>query len=51
MRLGCFLLGVLAGLAFAPASGRATWRRLRDRLAATIDAALRIGLAKSSGGA
>lgn len=41
MRLRVFLIGVLVGLALAPASGRATWRRLRDRLAHTIDRALR----------
>ena len=43
MRLRYFLLGLLVGLALAPASGRATWRMFRDGLAATIDAALRIG--------
>jgi hypothetical protein len=44
MRFACFVLGLLVGLALAPASGQALWRALRDRLARTIDAALRIGL-------
>jgi hypothetical protein len=44
MRLRYFLLGLLAGLALAPAAGRDTWRICRDRLAAAIDAALRIGV-------
>lgn len=44
MRLRYFLLGLLAGLAFAPTSGRETWRALRNRLAATLDVALRIGM-------
>ena len=44
MRVPCFLLGVLVGLALAPASGRPTWHMLRDRLAGAIDAALRVGL-------
>jgi len=48
VRLRFFLLGVLVGLVIAPAGGRATWRLLRDRMAATIDAALRIGVAGSS---
>ena len=39
-----FLLGVLAGLALAPADGRTTWRLARDKLARAIDAALRLGL-------
>jgi hypothetical protein len=49
MRLRIFLLGVLIGLALAPAAGRQTWRRLRNLLAAAIDAALRIGVAPSAG--
>jgi hypothetical protein len=48
MRLRWFLLGVLAGLALAPADGRATWRMIRDRLAGAIDAALRYGSDASS---
>lgn len=44
MRLRYFLLGLLAGLALAPAAGRETWRMLRDRLAAAIDAVLRVGV-------
>jgi hypothetical protein len=48
MRLGMFALGVAVGLALAPASGRATLRRLRDRLAMAIDAALRIGITPAS---
>ena len=48
MRLWCFLLGLLVGLAIAPARGRETWRLLRDRLAAAIDAALRVGLVSSA---
>ena len=43
MRVRSFLLGLLIGLAFAPADRRAIWRLLRDRLAAAIDAALRLG--------
>ena len=42
MRVRCFLLGVLVGVALAPASGRVLWLRLRDTLAATIDSALRM---------
>ncbi|HJZ47047.1 MAG TPA: hypothetical protein VKE41_07765 [Roseiflexaceae bacterium] len=42
MRARFFLLGVLVGLLLAPANGRETWRRLRDNLAATIDAMLRL---------
>jgi hypothetical protein len=45
MRGRSFLLGLLLGLAIAPASGRESWRKLRNGLAAAIDAALRIGLA------
>jgi hypothetical protein len=44
MRLRWFALGVLVGLAIAPASGSATWRLFRDRLAAAIDAALQLGM-------
>jgi len=47
MRAWLFLLGLLVGLAIAPARGGETWRLLRDRLAAAIDAALRIGTASS----
>lgn len=47
MRFWFFLLGVLVGLAIAPARGRETWRLLRDRLATTIDAALRVGFGSS----
>lgn len=39
-----FLLGLVIGLALAPASGRRTWSMLRNRLAALIDAILRIGI-------
>jgi hypothetical protein len=42
MRTRYFLFGVLVGLLLAPASGRHIWLRLRDRLAATIDALLRL---------
>jgi hypothetical protein len=42
MRAKYFLLGLLFGLLLAPDSGRQTWRRLRDQLAATIDALLRL---------
>jgi hypothetical protein len=44
MRLRSFLLGLLVGLALAPAGGRETWRTLRNRLAAALDAALRVGM-------
>ncbi len=44
MRLRFFLLGVLVGMLCASGRGRETVRRLRDRLAATIDALLRIGV-------
>ncbi|HNP70677.1 MAG TPA: hypothetical protein PKK15_06205 [Kouleothrix sp.] len=43
MRLRWFAIGALLGLLLAPASGRDTWRRLRDGLARAIDAGLRIG--------
>lgn len=42
MRARYFLLGVLIGLLFAPASGFVLWRRLRDQLAFMIDALLRL---------
>jgi len=42
MRARYFLLGMLVGLLLAPASGRQLWLRLRDRLASTIDALLRL---------
>jgi len=41
MRARYFLLGLLIGLLLAPASGRQMWLRLRDQLAAAIDALLR----------
>lgn len=44
MRLCFFLLGVAVGIACAPAGGRDTLRRLRNALAAALDALLRIGL-------
>ena len=45
MRVRAFLAGVAMGLLLAPASGRDTWKRLRNSLAAAIDAVLRIGTA------
>ena len=42
MRARYFLLGLLVGLLFAPASGRQLWLRLRDQLATAIDALLRL---------
>ena len=42
MRARYFLLGLLVGLLLAPASGRQIWWRLRDQLASTIDALLRL---------
>ena len=42
MRAHYFLLGLLVGLLLAPASGREIWLRLRDQLAAAIDALLRL---------
>jgi hypothetical protein len=42
MRARFFLLGLLVGLLLAPASGREIWSRLRNLLAAAIDAALRM---------
>ena len=47
MRFWFFLLGLLVGLAIAPARGAETWRLLRDRLASAIDAALRLGISSS----
>ncbi len=44
MRLRYFLLGLVVGLVLAPASGHETWRTLRNRLAAALDAALRVGM-------
>ena len=44
MRLRFFLLGVVVGMLCAPAGSRETLRRLRDALATTLDALLRIGL-------
>ena len=41
MRARFFLLGVLVGLLLAPAGSRELWLRLRDNLAAAIDAVLR----------
>ena len=43
MRLRWFCLGVLVGIALAPAAGRATWRMTRDQIARLIDAILRFG--------
>jgi hypothetical protein len=48
MRRALFLAGLLLGLLLAPASGRETIRRLRDRLALTIDAVLRVGVPSAS---
>ena len=42
MRVRFFLFGVLVGLLLAPASGAQLWQRLRDQLAAAIDALLRL---------
>ena len=42
MRARYFLLGVLVGLLLAPTSGHQIWRHLRDQLASTIDALLRL---------
>ena len=42
MRARYFLLGVVIGLIFAPASGSVLWRRLRDQLAFGTDALLRL---------
>jgi hypothetical protein len=43
MRLRWFCLGVLVGIALAPADGRTTWHMIRDQLARMIDALLRFG--------
>jgi hypothetical protein len=48
MHVRWFAFGVLVGLILAPASGRATWRMLRDKLARAIDAVLRLGIDTSS---
>jgi hypothetical protein len=42
MRTRYFLLGLLFGLLLAPANGREISRRLRDLLAFTLDALLRL---------
>ena len=42
MRARYFLLGLLVGVLLAPASGRQIWWWLRDQLASTIDALLRL---------
>jgi hypothetical protein len=42
MRARYFMFGLLVGLLLAPASGRYLWLRLRDQLATTIDALLRL---------
>jgi hypothetical protein len=47
MRVRCFLLGVLVGLLLAPAGSRELWRRLRDTLAAAIDAGLSVAASRS----
>jgi hypothetical protein len=44
MRLRYFLLGLLVGIALAPARSQDAQHLLRDRLAATLDALLRIGV-------
>ena len=43
MRLRWFCLGMLVGIALAPAAGWATWRMIRDQIARLIDALLRFG--------
>lgn len=43
MPLCWFCLGVLVGIALAPAAGRATRHLMRDQLARIIDAMLRFG--------
>ena len=48
MRARWFVLGVLVGLALAPADGRTTWCMARDMLARAIDAMLRLGIDASS---
>lgn len=47
-RLRYFLLGLLVGLALAPARGQDARRMLRDRLAATLDALLRSGVKREA---
>ena len=47
MRVRFFLLGILVGLLLAPAGSRERWRRLRDNLAAAIDAGLRVAASRS----
>ncbi|MEO7912622.1 MAG: hypothetical protein ABIV47_23480 [Roseiflexaceae bacterium] len=42
MRVRSFLIGLLVGLLLAPSSGRQLWLQLRNRLAGTIDALLRL---------
>jgi len=49
MRTRYFLLGIVVGLLLAPASGRQLWRRLRDQLAASIDALLRLAAPARAG--
>lgn len=44
MRLRYFMLGVLVGLLCTPSRSRETVRHLRDALATTIDAVLRVGV-------
>ena len=48
MRLRWFLFGMFVGLVCAPGRGSETVRQIRDRLAGTIDAVLRIGLSDAS---
>jgi hypothetical protein len=48
MRRRWFCLGLLVGLALAPAGGRATWCMIRDRIARAIDALLGFGSDASS---
>jgi hypothetical protein len=48
MRRRWFCLGLLVGLALAPADGRATWRMIRDRVAHAIDMLLSFGIDASS---
>jgi hypothetical protein len=47
MRLVFFLLGLLVGLAIAPARTGGAWRVLRDALARAIDTALAVGLPRA----
>lgn len=51
MRLRFFVLGLLVGIACAPARGPDTVRLLRNQLARAIDATLRIGLPRGGSGA